>query len=101
MINADTLTFSGGSITALTTTLTINANQLQIKTSNDKPSTNPYHVGILGTKGTDGSKGTDCVPYDSPAQDGRNSTPTSAGICTGSGSGGNGSNGNTGVKGKK
>lgn len=101
VINADTLTFSGGSITALTTTVTINANQLQIIPPGYKHSTKPYHIGILGVKGTDGYKGADGVPYSSPAHAGRNSSAPSPGICSGAASGGNGSNGELGTSGKK
>lgn len=101
VINADTLTFSGGSITTITTTLTINANTLQIVPSNNKAITSkPYHIGILGLKGDNGNKGSDGVPYSSPAPAGRNSHAPSPGICTGAGKGGPGSNGFTGTNGQ-
>lgn len=100
VINADTLTFSGGSITAITTTLTINANKLQIIPSSVDTTSNPYHIGILGLKGDNGNKGTDGVPYNTPAQSGKNASIPSPGICTGASNGGAGSNGNTGTVGK-
>lgn len=97
VIKADTLTFDGGSLTVITTALTIYAETLFItqKTGSKKS----YHIGIFGQTGDAGIPGTNGRGYDYPAQPGAASSPLSPGICGNAGSGGAGDNGNTGTTG--
>ncbi len=97
IINADTLTFDGGSITAVTTSLSINANKLIIT---GKSSSNPYHVGVFGRKGSDGADGNPGKHYTSPAVAGHDSSAPTPGICTGASNGGKGDNGLKGFPGE-
>ncbi|MCL7928525.1 hypothetical protein [Halomonas llamarensis] len=97
LINAGTLTFDGGSITAVTTSLTISADKLKIV----KSGTKSYTVGVLGKQGADGD---DCPPspaYDKPAPRGKDASAPSPGICTGADNGGTGDPGKQGQGGDK
>ena len=100
VINADTLTFAGGSINVITSTITITANILEIRSSITDESSNPYHISILGDKGADGTKGADGVPYHEPAASGSDAHVPSSGICTGASAGGNADDGFPGTVGK-
>lgn len=100
VINVDTLSFNGGSLSIYATTLTINAKSLEIHTSETNKSKNAYHIGIFGLDGENGEKGADGVPYNSPAKSGSNASVPSPGICTGASKGGNGDNGFNGTFGK-
>ena len=97
LIDADTLTIDGGSLTVISTALTIRANKLVITQS--QQSQKPYHIGILGQIGQNGTPGQNGRPYDHPAQAGANASAPSSGICTGAHNGGGGSGGSTGAAG--
>lgn len=89
VINAGTLEFTGGSITAITTSLTISADVLSVE-KGGKPQ---YIVGILGEKGQDQPPGRAGAPYAEPAAPGKNVSAPTPGICTGAPNGGKGDNG--------
>ena len=97
LINADTLTIDGGSLTVTSTALTIRANKL-VFTQNQK-SAKSYHIGILGQTGMNGSKGPDGMPYDSPAQAGSSASAPTPGICSGASNGDGGLAGSSGAEG--
>lgn len=92
VINAGTLTFDGGSVTAITTLLTIVADNLIIKRGGGKP----YHVGVLGADGVTGPAGLPGTAYSGPAKNGSNASAPTPGICTGASNGGNGDDGEKG-----
>ena len=89
LINAQELVFDGGSVTAITTALTITADSVAVV----QPSSKPYTVGILGNKGATGEPGTSGEPYNAPAKAGSDVSAPSPGICTGASRGGTGQNG--------
>ena len=90
VINCNKLTFSGGSIRAITTSLHITAHELEIKGSGSTP----FHIGILGEKGETGRRGKDGAPYAEPAKSGKKGKTYSPGLCKSSG--GNGEDGERG-----
>jgi len=94
-INAGTLTFDGGSITAVATVLNISADTLLINKSGSKP----YTVGILGQTGNAGYTGQPIPLYSAPAPHGQDVSPPSPGVCTGAPNGGIGKNGSKGLSG--
>ena len=98
LINADTLTIDGGSLTVIATALTIKANKLIITQS--QKSQKPYHIGIFGQTGESGTPGQDGRPYTNPAQAGSHASAPSPGICTGASNGGGGSAGSKGAAGE-
>ncbi|PKR53573.1 hypothetical protein [Thalassospira marina] len=98
VVNAGTLTFNGGSLTAITTQFTLSADNLVVI----RGGTNTYHVGIMGAKGTVGTTGATGSSYSSAAAQGDNGGEASPGICTSShvgGTGGTGGAGGTGATG--
>lgn len=90
IISCDTLTFDGGSISAITTRLQITARELNIIAGGKAP----YHVGILGEDGEPGRPGISGAPHDGPAKAGKKAKPFSPGVC--GADGGNGENGKMG-----
>ncbi|WP_156429638.1 hypothetical protein [Burkholderia sp. TSV86] len=96
MLNAGTLTFSGGAISLLNTVANITADRLVVKVGGTKA----YHVGILGSIGTTGATGAAGSSYSGPAANGKDKSAASPGICTGVGSGGDGDNGGDGGNGQ-
>lgn len=92
LINAQELVFDGGSVTAITTALTIRADVLTVV----KPSAKPYTVAILGNDGAPGNPGPAGPPYNAPAQAGSNASAPTPGICTGASDGGKGGDGGPG-----
>ncbi|AMW34554.1 hypothetical protein HEQ62_09360 [Haematospirillum jordaniae] len=97
LLNVGTLTFAGGSITALNTVLTINARKVAFRRGTG---TKPYHIGILGTDGVTGMDGAHGDTPSNQAASGKDVQPASPGICTGVGPGGLGSNGSNGGDGQ-
>lgn len=95
VVNADVLTFDGGSISLLNTVMTLNAATLVI-TSNQ--GTMPYHIGILGAPGSAGAPGT-AGPAGSAGAPGTNASAPTPGICTGASDGGPGGPGGPGQSG--
>lgn len=98
VISCDTLTFSGGSIQAITTSLHITARELAV---NDPGSTH-FHIGILGEKGENGPRGEDGAPYAEPAKTGKKGKTASPGVCKSSGGDGDdGARGRNGTDGER
>jgi len=103
-IDVDHLIFDGGSLTAITTALTIKTKKITIT---NKKSSHQYHIAVLGEAGAKGATGSKGSEYIGRAKDGTNSSAPTPGICTGAkspGSGGdakNGGDGGIGGQGKK
>ena len=96
-INADTLTIDGGSLTLITTALTVRANKLVV--TGKSGSKKSYHIGVFGQQGDDGKPGSDGQPYSEAAKNGKNASVPTAGICTGASNGGTGGPGKVGTTG--
>jgi len=88
-INAGTLKFSGGSLTAITTALSISADTLLVQSGGSKP----YIIGIVGLAGVVGISGVDGAIYASAAANGTDANIPTPGICTGASDGGDATNG--------
>ena len=98
LINADNLTFDGGSLTVITTVLTLSANNLIFKQSSTHQKINTISVFLVKKV-----KMVPLVPMakiSPPAQAGDTSNPPAPGFCAGAGNGKNGSAGNTGDNGR-
>ena len=79
-IDVDHLIFDGGSLTAITTVLTIKAKKITITS---KQSSQQYHIAVLGEAGAKGIAGSKGSEYSGRALDGRDSSAPTPGICTG------------------
>jgi hypothetical protein len=97
-VNAGTLIFAGGSITAENTVLTVRADNLQINAS-PAATAKPYHVGILGVTPATAATGLTGTSTPGQAPAGTSAQPRSPGNCLGAPGGGNGSTGAPGGKG--
>ncbi|MCB1307301.1 MAG: hypothetical protein KDK30_03930 [Leptospiraceae bacterium] len=94
-INAGTLVFSGGSLTVITTSLYIKADNLLTQHGGKEQ----YLVGILGQQGRTGDVGGNGEAYKNPAKNGSNASAPTPGICTGASDGGKGDDGKEGNQG--
>ena len=91
LLNYRKLTFSGnGSITAINTVLSLNAEIVEIVSSSASSGSEPYHIASIGKEGDSGAAGSNGSSVTNQAANGSNKQPASPGVCTGVGSGGDG-----------
>ena len=98
-LNAETLTFDGGSLTINSTVSVVTADNLVITPNPAHPSANNYHLAIIGNAGAQGTTGQAGPATTGVGSPGKTGGPAVWGTCTLTGIGGTGGTGATGQTG--